>query len=184
MKLSFLGPLVGLIGGIVGIIGGGLALCDRLVPPAVEVIEALPVYVWSIEEIRVDDKDMRFPRRGFSLIVHLRSKSRGIFVSSLEVSGNQTITLDEWSFYDATSGDSLTEIGKRYTQKKPFYRVSWTGWMDDSRVPIRLEPHEERYVRFTLVEPRAGARGRPSDKDYVGYDDGSKTPRAVRYHAV
>jgi len=183
MKLSFWGPFIGLIGGIIGIIGGGLNLCDRFIPPTVEAIEVLPVYVWSVEKVTIDNRERKKPRRGFSVIVRLRSKSRNVFISGLEVSGKQRMTLDEWAVFDGKNSENIRDIEMRYNQKKPYYRVSWTGWLDDSRVPIKLEPHEERYIRFTLVEPHMGTRGRIMDEKYIGYDDGTKIPHTVKYHA-
>lgn len=164
-------------------IGGGLGLWDRFIPPAVEPVEVLPVYVWSVEKAMVDNREIKSLKRGFSIIVRLRSKGRITIITGLDISGKQRMTLDEWTAFDGKNSESLKDIEARYIQRKPFYRISWTGWMEDSRVPIKLEAHEERYIRFTVVEPHIGAGGRTMDGRYIGFDDGSRTPQAVRYHA-
>ncbi len=193
LKLAFWGPIVGLIGGIVGIVGGTFGLVERFSPPGVEIVEALPVYVWAQGETTANGYSYKKMDRGFSIIVRLRSKGRSVLISGLEISGKQHMTFDEWfgitevsklgDKQGSFSAEYMSQLEPVYFAKKPYYRVSWTGWIEDSRVPVKLEAHEERYIRFTVVEPTSATAGRIMSEKYLGYDDDTRNPEVTQDHA-
>ena len=74
--------------------------------------------------------------------------------------------------------DTVTEGSK----KQPYYKIFWTGWMDDSSAPLKLEQNETRYIKFTFLKPvKAGYdRGILAHPDYLGLGDGSKEPKKTK----
>ncbi|MEK7874643.1 MAG: hypothetical protein AAB325_00400 [Pseudomonadota bacterium] len=175
--LVLLGIWVGLIGGIIGVFGGGLSLWDRFIPPGVEVIEILPVAIHSKDYFNATQS--YHSTYGISTILHLRSKNRSILVSGLDLSGKIYLSTSEYVAYINAEGKHINEIAQEVNNKKPYNIISWNAWPKDSRVAIRLEPYEERYIRFTFLDP-SFLTNRLAGKELLGIERESKRPKQVR----
>lgn len=168
--------IIGAVGGVLGIISFLINFWDRFWPPSVEVLGIRPVIINSTEKLHLEKEQIEFKNRGFSVIAHLRSKNRAISVSSIEVIGKESLTGNNWLIYTAKDGKSLTELEKEYNKIKPYYLAAYTGYIEPSPGPIRMEPYEERYIIFTLIPQKESSSGIPIDWKYVGSESQGKKP--------
>jgi len=141
----------------------------------VEVDQVLPVYVWSSDE-------SGFPYMGISLIAKIRNNNKKSIVNGINIYGKISLSGNEMLAIWGKDGENIQKILSEASAKQPYYKISWTGWMDDSRTPLELEPNEIRYVKFSILSPTfAGSnRGKILDTDYYGFADGSKTPKKTK----
>ena len=66
-----------------------------------------------------------------------------------------------------------------YNRLKPYVTISWSGWLSKEKGAERIEPNEERFIKFNFAEAPLswGASiytGNPAD--YLGYDSIKTTP--------
>jgi len=172
----------GLIGGIVGILGGGIALWDRWVPPKVNVLGILPVYVYSEPEFKASTKGeikkYKSLISGVSVIVHLKNGSRTVYISGIDISGKLKISLSDYLFYrDKVDGVAIKKINKEYEEKKPYTMISWSGWPSDGRLPVKVDPHQERFICFNILKPGHVYGLKSPVSDYMGFESGGVAPK-------
>ena len=135
------GAIVGLIGGIIGAFGGGLTLYDRFTKPDLNIIGAAPVAVWT----KVEAATVLY---GVSLIVRLQNNgSKPAYVGGSTISGKIYLLHNDYWPLVRMSGDTRPgeEIKLEFRHRKPYYLVSWSGWISDQKGPLRVEPGEERF---------------------------------------
>lgn len=162
-----------LIGGIVGLIGGSIGIWKEFAPPSVEIVGARPFAVVE----RFPSEDVANPdEEGISVIVHVRSKGREVSLAALDANGK--IYLDTGEYLSLLRGQAMgrhiKEIDMERAKLQPYFKISWSAWPTDSRVPVRPEPFEERYVRFTFLEPKQFLKLPRFDglmDAYVGFED-------------
>lgn len=179
------GAIVGFIGGTIGIFCGGLNLYDRLTKPDLDIIGAVPVAVYTCL-----DPNSNQEYYGVSLIVRLQNNgSKPAYVGGSTISGKIYLLYNEYSPLVRMAGDTRPneEIELEFRHRKPYYLVSWSGWISDQKGPLRVEPDEERFVRFTFVDPIScgtvtvfsGSR-----VDHVGFEDINKPPKRISHNLV
>lgn len=175
--IAWWGAWVGLIGGLVGIVGGGINLYEKFFHPSVEVLEVLPIAVTSEKSIL----NNKVKVEGISAIVHLRSGSREVSITALDVQGKVYLNGNEYVGFlgSRAEGRHVNEIEQEILERKPYFHISWSAWPTDSKVPIKLGPYEDRYIRFTFLEPTTftGMVFDGSWDEYVGFENEDKRPR-------
>lgn len=174
------GAIVGLIGGILGIFGGGYSLYEKLCPPTLEILGVRPAYVKGVDSYLLDGKKVEFPKRGISFIVHLKSQSRSVSINRLELTGRLALTMNEWVMYQEKG--NLKEFSSEYEAKKPYYQVSLSGWLNDSKSGITFGPYQEGLLRFTFLEPTSAHRGRSTDTQYLGFKNPQQNPKLTMHY--
>lgn len=143
----------------------------------VKVDKVLPVYVWANDQ-------SGYPYLGISLIAKVQSNYRKSIINGINITGKLSLSGNEMLAIWGKDGQNIEKILNEASEKKPYYRISWTGWMDESRTPLELKPNETRYIKFSILAPTfAGAdRGKLLDSDYYGFGDGSKKPKKTKTH--
>lgn len=183
--VSWIGVIVGFIGGIIGAFGGGLNLYDRFTEPDLDIIGAFPVAVYTYL-----DPDTNQEYYGVSLIVRLQNNgSKPAYVGGSTISGKIYLLYNDYWPLVRMAGDTRPgeEIKLEFGHRKPYYLVSWSGWICDQKGPLRVETGEERFVRFTFVDPISCgnvAKFSGSQVDYVGFEDISKPPKRISHDPV
>jgi hypothetical protein len=174
------GAIVGLIGGTIGALGGGSTLYDRFTKPDLNIIGATPVGVWTTA-----NPDNRPALYGVSLIVRLQNNgSKPAYVGGATISGKIYLSYSEYQSRTHMAGDAKPseEIELEFRHRRPYYLISWSGWISDQKGPLRVEPGEERFVRFTFNDPiNSGnvAWFSGSIVDHIGFEDTSKPPKRI-----
>ena len=177
------GAIVGFIGGIIGIFVGGLNIYDWYTEPDLDIIGAFPVAVYTYL-----DPDTNQKYYGVSLIVRLyNDKSKPAYVGGSTISGKIYLLYNDYWPLVRMAGDTRPneEIKLEFSHRKPYYLVSWSGWICDQKGPLRVEPGEERFVRFTFVDPISCGNVTMFDGlkvDHVGFEDISKPPKRISHH--
>lgn len=172
--LPFWGAVIGLIGGVVGIIGGVVSLWDKFIPPSIDVMGVLPVRVDST----LIEPNLIRERYGVSFIIQIHNKNQTAFITGLDISGKMYLSPIDWESYSKLN--NIYEIAKECSSKRPYHRISWSCWLTESQVAIKLEPDEIRFIKFTLIEPGPMV-GIIRDERYLGFDNISKTPDIYDY---
>lgn len=162
---------IGLIGGIVGAIGGGFSIVDRVSPPKLEKIEILPVCVNASEP-------NSYSVFGISVIAKCQAGNRTVFVSGLDLVGKKRLSVQEYIGY--TDKKKLKDIEKEVAELKPYISISWNGWPEEQGVSFRLEPYEERYVRFIFLNPYRFFYVVSEGPPYLGFEDNIKKPDRIK----
>jgi len=173
--LALFGAWVGLIGGIIGTIGGGLLIWDRLMAPVLQEVEALPVCVSEQTDSTSPSRNSVF---GISVIVRCQAGSRTVFVSGLDLIGKKYLSVDEYSAY--TGKKKMKDIEKEVAERKPYLSLLWSGWPEEQGVSVRIEPYEERYIRFIFLKPSPFHYFNIEGPPHLGYDDKSKEPDRIK----
>jgi hypothetical protein len=176
------GAIVGLIGGTIGAWGGGSTLYDRYTKPDLNIIGAAPVAVWT--KVDPDSNQVLY---GVSLIVQLQNNgSKPAYVGGSTISGKIYLSYSEYRSHAQMAGDAKPseEIELEFRHRKPYYLISWSGWLSDQKGPLRVEPDEERFVRFTFNDPINSGNvswftGSPVD--HVGFEAISKPPKRISH---
>jgi hypothetical protein len=178
---SVITGLVGLVGGIIGILGGSISLFERFYPPSVEVIEVRPVYVHAIDKVapREVDEKILFYDEYFSVLIRLQSKNRAVSISGMEISGRIFLDFNEWFAFSDKIG-TIHAIEELRKERRPYYNVSFVGWISDSKIPLLINPHEEHYIRLDFSTADATPTGIPIEPAYLGTENPPKTPEVVR----
>ena len=178
------GPLVGFWGGVIGILGGVLALVigwlvieQRFFPPGLDVLEAVPVAV----EGRYKLNEQTARAYGVSVIVHVQSRGREVMLTGIEAEGDISLSFNEFLGVINADKRNIQDIGKEYEEKKPYFRILWSGWLEEANA-LRLAPHEDIYVRFTFLAPSLNSARYEFGDDYVGFRGGGRAPSRSRYH--
>lgn len=173
--IAWWGAWVGLIGGLLGAASVGITLLKEIFPPSVEVVEILPIAVVSEEPFL----GSKVKVEGISVIAHLRSGSRGVSITALDANGKVYLNGNEYIVFLGSKGEGrhINEIAQEQSRRKPYFHISWSAWPTDSKVAVRLEPYEDRYIRFTFLEPTTltGQTFLGSMGAYVGFDDDKGT---------
>jgi hypothetical protein len=184
--LPYWGGIIGLIGGIVGTLSIGISLYDRLFPPSVDVVEVRPVYVYAADtRYPPESVGRKFYQEYFSALIRLRSKSRPVSVSGMEISGRIFLNFSEWFGYSqwldskGHSGDPDL-IEKARTEQQPYYNVSFGGWISDSKLPLQIDPYQEHYIRFDFSTANDTPTGIPIEPAYLGTANPPKIPEVAR----
>jgi len=168
---------VGLIGGLIGAIGGGLAIYDRWTAPDLDIWGAAPVAVRCIMS-----RDPNVYAYGVSLIAHVQNNGpKRAYVGGADITGKVYLSaFTAWSLLSRFEDfGTQTEVESR----KPYVQIAWSGWPTDHNGPYSIEPNEERFLKFTFVEPHSSGRSfvlNAPTKDYIGFDDGTKQQRLSR----
>jgi hypothetical protein len=176
------GAIIGFIGGIIGAVVGVLALCDRCTKPDLNIIGAAPVAVWTKVGVGTI--------YGVSLIVRLQNNgSKPAYVGGSTISGKIYLSYNDYWPLVRDAGDIRLgqEIKLEFMHRKPYYLVSWSGWIPDQKGPLRVEPGEERFVRFTFVDPISSGTVTVfsgSTVDHVGFEDINKPPKRIGHNPV
>ena len=172
------GAIVGLIGGIIGALGGGSTLYDRFTKPDLNIIGAAPVAVWTKA-----DPDSNQLLHGVSLIVRLQNNgSKPAYVGGATISGKIYLLYNEYWPVARMTGEAKPskETELEFRHRKPYYLISWS----DQKGPLRVEPDEERFVRFTFVDPISSGNVTwfsGSRVDHIGFEDISKPPKRIMH---
>ena len=147
-----------------------------------EVLGVRPVYVKGVDSYVLDGKKVEFPKRGISFIVHLKSGSRSVSINRLELTGRLALTMNEWVMYQEEG--NLKEFSKEYEAKRPYYQVSLSGWITDSKSGITFEPYQEGHLRFTFLDSTSANRGRSNDPNYLGFMTPKQNPKLTMNNIV
>jgi hypothetical protein len=178
---SVITSFVGLIGGILGIFGGGISIFDRFYPPSVEVIEVRPVYVYAVDKVfpRGSDEKKLFYDEYFSVLIRLQSQNRPVSISGMEISGRIFLDFDEWFGFKNEIG-TIQDIEGARKEQRPYYNVSFSGWITDSKTPLLINSNEEHYIRFDFSTADATPTGIPIEPAYLGTENPPKAPEIAR----
>ncbi len=171
------GPSVGFWGGLLGLISTWLVVSDRWFPPSLDVIDITPVVV-------AKTRSQAYPSLGsdgISMIAHVRSREREVTVTALDASGDMFLTNSEYMFYlgRRVEGMSLDGLARQVERRRPFFRIAWSAWPSDSKVPVGIGPNEDRYIKFTFIDPSEFSGqifSGPMDS-YVGFKSERSLPR-------
>jgi hypothetical protein len=149
--VAIIGGIVGIIGGIIGFLGGGLSLKDRWFPPPIEILDLTPIY---ISEPR-NRGGFLGALRGVGVVLHVKTKSRPVSITGLELEGKRCLSYEEWLAHTSVQGKQiegkhLDELGAEFNQVKPFQRVSFSSRLGDRTSPLVLNAWEEQSLPFTL----------------------------------
>ena len=175
--LALWGAWIGLVGGIMGALGLGFSLWDRLTPPGLEMVEVLPICVSVPRNTNLPHVSVF----GISAIVRCRAGSRTAFVSALDFLGRTYHSVHEYPGDAQFSGKkNMDEIQAEVSARKPYSTISWNGWPEDQGVSVRLEPYEEKYIRFVFLEPALFLYTHMGGPPHLGYADGSKEPERTK----
>lgn len=178
-RLSLLGAVIGIVGGIIGAIGGGFSLWDRLTPPGLELVQILPVCISSPRQT----SDPHVSIFGISAIVRCRAGSRTVFVSALDFIGRTYLSAQDYLGYVDPSEKTMWKKGEveaEVLDRKPYSTLLWNGWPEDQGAPIRLEPYEEKYIRFVFLAPKPFYYAQTGGPPHLGYADGTKEPERIK----
>lgn len=178
--LEKVGPIVGLIGGLIGAVAGSLVLYDRWSEPKLEIIGVAPIGVWS----KGEDVDAVF--KGISLIVRIQNTgNKPAYVVGTDIQGRVNIGFEDYMYRFRPKNDSdAVAIEAEFERLKPYLLISWVGWPSDQKGPLRLEPDEERFIKFTFAEPYLSWGAfmyTGSLTDYVGYAGTGESPKSINH---
>jgi hypothetical protein len=171
--LAFWVAVIGLFGVIIGAIGGWLSIWDRLTPPGLNMIEILPVCI-SAPRLPTQSHESVF---GISAIVRCRAGNRTVFVSGLDFLGKMYLSAEEYITF--TDKHKRVEIEREVSLRKPYFSILWNGWPEDQGSSVRLEPYEEKYIRFVFLAPKPFFYVREGGSPHLGYADGTKQPDRI-----
>lgn len=178
--LACWGAWVGLIGGLSGIGSLGIGFLDRFQSPGLEVLEVVPVAVGSIKKYPLESIGS-IEVEGVSLILRVRTRGREASIAAVDAMGKLYLDSSEAYYFIARESKENIEREERealIAKRKPYYRVFWSAWPENGHIPTRIERFEERYVKFTFMEPELlnGQIFRENQAQYVGFEDGFKEP--------
>lgn len=156
-----------------------------ITPPEIEVKSLIPVMVYEKKE-QVFDAETKIPfmNKGLSFVLHVKSDSKPITISRLKIKGKIYVSASFYLFLDEPVGRSIIEIGEEWKKRKPYIRVDWTAYVDETKSDKTLEAFDDKLVCFSLID--VIVEGQPEDgwqgplSDYLGYSDGTKEPTKTR----
>jgi len=179
--LPLYGALVGLIGGLLGIAGGSISIWNQFIPPQIEVLDVLPICITSVLKCsNCENDDFDLPTEAIVAVVHIRGGNRVTYIGGLDIVGNIYISHEEIAFIEGKFPNGENDIDilkKKWDKIKPFIRISWGGWVADSKTAIRVEPFEEKFIRIAFSDPEI--KSIIFDLDDIEYKAKSKLPQTT-----
>jgi len=164
-------------------VSGWITLYDHFTAPSVEIVGVVPVNVFLETKVRIDGKEAKSTSHGISFVVRVQNGNRPVSLSVLELRGKVLLTFQEYlGIWDARNGLPMEQVEKEFLRRKPYRVIEWVGWPEEPDQVARMEPHEERYVKFTFLEATFGSGGwfrRAPLSDFIGFDDGTKKPKWI-----
>ena len=154
-------------------------------PPDLLIESITPVMLYKpIKFNSARMNEYKFMDKGISFVIHLKSKSRPITVSRLEVKGKIYTSLTEYLGLLVKAGTNVNEAYQEWKDKKPYVNVELTAYIDEKRSNGKLDAFEDKVISFILLDSigfgQAETGWFDSFSDYVGYSDGSKKPIKLR----
>ena len=177
------GVIIGLIGGLIGIASGVFTVYDRFDQPKLDIIGVAPVAVWTKHQ----DTDAIL--QGISLILRIQNKgNKPAYFTGADIYGKVYLSYDE--YWPLRRGNNYTGTNEGlesdFKKSKPFYLISWVGWISDQNVPLRIEPAEERFIKVTFSEPAqplSVVMFDGSQSDYIGYEKNNAiAPKQINHN--
>lgn len=166
---------------IVALVSLGMTCFDKFYPPEVDILGIKPIFV-SNPRNDLKFKDGHTPiEHSVYFIVHLKGKSKPIYVSALDFNGKLHINCNVYSSSLPVENKSIMVISEEFEARKPYFQISWIANLKESNVPIKVNAFEERFICFVLLDQLISGRRKSGYTlpriDYLGYADGSKTPK-------
>ncbi len=178
--IGLIGGLLGVIGGFIGALAGGFAIYDRFDQPELDIIGVAPVAVWT--KLKNTDSVVK----GISLILRVQNNSKKpTYLYGANINGKIYLSYDNYwpirrqNEYSGTN----EEMKSDFIKLKPYFLISWSGWIPDQKGSLRIEPAEERFVKITFAEPTlmmgvTSVSGHRSD--FLGYEkEKNITPKNI-----
>lgn len=170
------GPVVGLIGGLLGAVSLVLSLLDRFTPLRLQLCEVIPMCIQA-PSLHNDPHISVF---GIGAVVRCRASSKTVFISGLDYLGKKMLSVSEYLPDGEKKKTSRKEIELEVARNKPFERVEWNGWPQEGQTAARLEPYEEKYIKFIFLEPTPFYYVQEGGSPHIGYDALAKEPERIR----
>lgn len=187
-----MGGVLAIMGGLISVLLNVPTLWDRYVGPSVEVVGVVPACVYNRKRIPSPGTDSENPTfanavgRGISLILHLQNGRQSVLIGGVELAGDLAIGVNDYIglLREHAVGRSIDSITKQWSTDRPYKQISWFGEPEGQRGAIRLEPHEERFVAFTVSVPDHIIRSthENTNLDYIGL--GGKHPHRPKFKDV
>jgi hypothetical protein len=126
---------------------------DRWFPPSIEILDLTPIYI-SEPRNRGDSLGALY---GVGVVLHVKTQSRPVSITGLEIEGKRCLSFNEWLVYanlqgKQTTGRHIDDVFGDFNQVKPFEHVSFSGRLTDRNSPLVLNAWEEQYIPFTFLE--------------------------------
>jgi hypothetical protein len=174
--VSFLSAILGgVLGGGIGALSNSIEIFDRFTKPNVEITGILPILTWK----KISDDHTA---EGLSFIVGIKNEQvKPAYVTGLEISGK--INLNK-------KGDIMMfKLDEASREKQYFAKISWKdSYIKDQEQQtssIKIEPHDERYIKFVFSDPINSGDVYKFDGDtntmneYLGNEDDNIKPRII-----
>lgn len=156
-----------------------------ITPPEIEVKSLIPIMIYEKKEQTFDaETKIPFMNKGLSIVLHVKSGSKPITISRLKIKGKIFVSVNFYMCLDENVGRTAIEIGQDWKKRKPYVRVDWTAYVDETKSDKTLEAFDDKLICFNLIdvilEGQAEGGWEDSMSDYLGYSDGTKEPTEIR----